>query len=67
MKSVRNNGIGSVSYTHLDVYKRQEGNPKLKAYLADIRAARGEKELAQSAYHPKINLEVGPNLSLIHI
>ena len=24
----------------------EEGNPKLKAYLADIRAARGEKELA---------------------
>ena len=41
----------------------EEGNPKLKAYLADIRAARGEKELAQSAYHPKINLEVGPNYS----
>lgn len=43
--------------------KAQADNPKMKAYLADIRAARGNKELAQSAYHPKINLEVGPNYS----
>ena len=43
--------------------KAQADNPKMKAYLADIRAARGNKELAESAYHPKINLEVGPNYS----
>ncbi len=41
----------------------EQHNPKLKAYLADIRAARGEKELAQSAYHPKISLEAGPTYS----
>lgn len=41
----------------------QKNNPKLKAYMADIRAARGEKELAESAYHPNINLEVGPSYS----
>ena len=41
----------------------EQHNPKLKAYLADIRAARGQKELAQSAYHPKINLEAGPRYS----
>lgn len=43
--------------------KARADNPKMKAYLADIKAARGNKELAQSAYHPKINLEVGPNYS----
>ena len=35
----------------------------LKAYWSDIKAARGEKELAESAYHPKINFEVGPSYS----
>ena len=30
-----------------------KNNPKLKAYMSDIKAARGEKELAESAYHPK--------------
>ena len=39
----------------------QKNNPKLKAYMADIRASRGEKELAESTYHPNINLEVGPS------
>lgn len=39
----------------------QKNNPKLKAYMADIRASRGEKELAASTYHPNINLEVGPS------
>lgn len=43
--------------------KAREDNPKMKAYLADIKAARGDKELAQSTYHPRINLEVGPNYS----
>ncbi len=41
----------------------QKNNPKLKAYMADIRASRGEKELAESTYHPNINLEVGPSNS----
>lgn len=41
----------------------QKHNPKLQAYMSDIKAARGEKELAESAYHPKINLEVGPSYS----
>ena len=40
-----------------------KNNPKLKAYMSDIKAARGEKELAESAYHPKINFEVGPSYS----
>lgn len=41
----------------------EKNNPKLKAYMADIKAARGEKELAESAYHPKINFEAGPSYS----
>lgn len=39
----------------------EKHNPKLAAYLSDIRAAEGEKELAESAYHPVINLEAGPS------
>ncbi len=39
----------------------KETNPKLKAYLNDIKAARGEQELSRAAYHPIINLEIGPN------
>ncbi len=38
----------------------QKHNPKLLAYLDDIRAAVGERELAKSAFHPMINLEGGP-------
>lgn len=38
-------------------------NPKLKAYLADVRARKGDKELAESAFHPQINLEAGPSYS----
>ncbi len=36
-------------------------NPKLAAYLQDIRAARGEKELAESTFYPTFNAEVGPS------
>lgn len=35
-------------------------NPKLAAYLQDTKAAIGNKELAESTYHPIINLEAGP-------
>lgn len=38
-------------------------NPKLKAYLADVQARRGDKGLAESTYHPQINLEAGPSYS----
>lgn len=38
-------------------------NPKVKAYLHDVRAAVGNKELAESAYSPTVNLEAGPNYS----
>lgn len=39
----------------------KKNNPKLTAYLSDVKAAKGEEELAESAFHPVINLEVGPN------
>lgn len=34
-------------------------NPKLRALTADIRSAEGGRELAESAFHPVINLEGG--------
>ena len=39
----------------------QKHNPKLAAYLQDIRAARAQKELAESAFYPTFNLEAGPS------
>lgn len=36
-------------------------NPKLAAYLQDIRAARAGRELADSTFHPQFNLEAGPS------
>lgn len=36
-------------------------NPKLAAYLEDINAAKGNKELTQANNHPVINLEAGPH------
>lgn len=41
----------------------QQHNPKLVAFLADVRNAQGQKELAESAYSPVVNLETGPNYS----
>ncbi|MBO4301641.1 MAG: TolC family protein [Desulfovibrio sp.] len=38
-----------------------KSNPKLAAYFHDIRAARAERELAESAFYPSLNLEAGPN------
>lgn len=47
-----------------EVFKiAKDNNPKIIAYLADVDAQQGEKELAQAAYHPKVNLEVGPSYS----
>lgn len=41
----------------------EKNNPKLAAYLQDIRAARGEKELAQANMYPTLQLEAGPSYS----
>lgn len=38
-------------------------NPKLAAYLDDIKTARGDQELSEAPFHPVINLEAGPNYS----
>ncbi len=38
-------------------------NPKIIAYLEDVTTAQAEKELTDSAFHPTINLEVGPSFS----
>ena len=39
----------------------KKSNPKLAAYLQDIRASRGERELADAAFSPTFNLEAGPS------
>lgn len=41
----------------------EKHNPKIAAYLEDVRAAVGEKELARSAYFPTFGAEVGPSYS----
>lgn len=41
----------------------EKTNPKLAAYLHDIRTARANRELADAAMYPQINLEAGPNYS----
>lgn len=41
----------------------EKNNPKLAAYLQDIRAARGEKELAEANMYPSVQLEAGPDYS----
>ena len=38
-------------------------NPKVAAYMEDIRTARAGRELAESAFYPVFNLEVGPTYS----
>ena len=41
----------------------QKSNPKLAAYLQDIRAARARREGAEAAFYPSFNLEAGPSYS----
>lgn len=38
----------------------EKHNPKILAYIQDIRTATGDKELAESTFYPTINAEVGP-------
>ncbi len=38
-------------------------NPKVIAYLEDVVTAQANKELTDSAFHPVVNLEVGPSYS----
>ncbi len=50
-------------YTLLDEIQHEavKNNPKIQAYKHDIAILLGEKELAESAYHPQVNLEAGPS------
>ncbi len=43
------------------IAQAEQSNPKLAAYMQDIRASRGERELADAAMYPTFNLEAGPN------
>ena len=44
-----------------EVFKEaKNSNPKIAAYQADVRSMVGNREVAKAAFHPKINLEVGP-------
>ena len=39
----------------------QKFNPKLAAYMQDIRVARARREQSESTFYPSFNLEVGPS------
>lgn len=41
----------------------EQYNPKIAAYMQDIRALQGDKQLAESAFYPTFNAEVGPSYS----
>lgn len=41
----------------------EKHNPKILAYIQDVRTAVGDKELAESTFYPTINAEVGPTYS----
>ena len=41
----------------------KKNNPKLAAYLQDIKAERAKKELAESTFYPTFNIEAGPSVS----
>lgn len=45
------------------VDEAKKTNPKILAYSQDVKAAQGNKELADSAMHPTLNIEAGPNYS----
>ncbi len=41
----------------------KNNNPKIIAFLADVRTQQANKELAEASFHPTVNLEAGPNWS----
>lgn len=41
----------------------EKHNPKIAAYIEDVKAAMGNRELAESTFYPTVNLEAGPNYS----
>ena len=52
-------------YTNVDdvLKDARKFNPKVKAYMEDIKAAQARKEGARAAYSPVINIEAGPSYS----
>ena len=47
-----------------DVLKAaQKGNPKVSAYLEDVKAATAVREQVRSAYSPSVSIEAGPSYS----
>ncbi len=48
---------------HDVIHYAKTNNPKVVAYLADVRTAQAEVEVAQSTYSPVINLEASANYS----
>ena len=49
--------------TQAVLQEAQSSNPKMSAYLEDIKAAKGQQELTQSTYYPNFTFESGPNYS----
>ena len=41
----------------------EQGNPKVSAYLHDLKASRARKEQARAAYMPSFSVEMGPSYS----
>lgn len=41
----------------------EKNNPKIAAYISDIRVLQADRELAESAFYPVFNVEVGPSHS----
>lgn len=41
----------------------EQHNPKLAAYMQDIRAAQADRQLAESSFYPTFNAEAGPSYS----
>ena len=41
----------------------QKGNPKVAAYMEDVKAASAVREQARSAYSPSLSIEAGPSYS----
>ena len=49
------------SATQAVIDQAKKSNPKLAAYLQDIRASRALREESDAAFSPSLNLEAGPN------
>ena len=66
MCSAVSHGYRAVSYTHLDVYKRQD-KALLKSYVEQLNAEYDGLNLSYSEEGDYLNLNTEQMLSLIHI